>query len=186
MHVFNTELDIHLQWSTATETNNYGFEIERTNSRDILNTWRTIGFVDGHGTTFSPRSYAFTDRVDRPGKYTYRLRQIDRDGQFRYSAEMFVTIGGYPEKYSLEQNFPNPFNPVTTIQFSVPDNYRNEMLSLTVHDILGRVVATLVNERMEAGVHSLQWNAAGNGSGVYFYTLRAGEFTETKKLLLMK
>ncbi len=92
----------------------------------------------------------------------------------------------HPNKLILGQNFPNPFNPVTTIQFSVPDNMRNETISLTVHDILGRVVTTLVNEKLEAGVHSIQWNAAGHGSGVYFYTVRAGEYAETKKLLLMK
>jgi spore germination protein YaaH len=94
--------------------------------------------------------------------------------------------GALPDKLILGQNFPNPFNPVTTIQFSVPDNMRSETISLTVHDILGRVVTTLANEKMEAGIHSMQWNAAGHGSGVYFYTLRAGVYSETKKLLLMK
>jgi spore germination protein YaaH len=190
MRSFSNKLDVHLQWNTATETNNYGFDIERRVAgrmdTDGNDNFVKIGFVEGYGTTSSPRSYAYTDRVDKPGGYIYRLRQIDRDGQFRYSAEMFVTISGYPESYSLEQNFPNPFNPVTTIQFAIPDGVRNESVRLTVHDMLGREVITLVNERKDAGVYSIQWNAAGFASGVYFYSLRAGDFTATKKLLLMK
>ena len=97
-----------------------------------------------------------------------------------------MTISGYPESYALEQNFPNPFNPVTTIQFAVPDGVRNEPVRLTVYDMLGREVTTLVNERKDAGIYSIQWNAAGFSSGVYFYSLRAGDVTATKKLLLMK
>jgi hypothetical protein len=187
MRSFSNKLDVHLQWNTATETNNYGFDVERRISdADGNDNFAKIGFVEGHGTTASPRSYAYTDRVDKPGAYIYRLRQIDRDGQFRYSPEMFVTISGYPESYSLEQNFPNPFNPVTTIQFAIPDGVRSESVRLTVHDMLGREVATLMNERKDAGIYSIQWNAAGFASGVYFYSLRAGDFTATKKILLMK
>lgn len=196
MNAFNHKLDVHLQWRTATESDNYGFEIERlSSSLDFLSdrqagarddNWIKIGFVEGAGTYSSPREYSFTDNVSQPGKYVYRLRQIDRNGAYRYSQEMFVTISGYPESYTLEQNFPNPFNPTTTIQYSVPDGERLQTVTLRVYDVLGKEIAALVDEKKNAGIYSVQWNAKGLASGVYFYTMRAGDFSATKKLLLMK
>lgn len=187
LRAFNNKLNVHLQWSTATETNNYGFEVERRSPSPLQGEgWIRVGFVEGNGTTSSPRSYAYTDLVTHPGTYMYRLRQIDRDGQFRYSPEMIVTISGYPETYSLMQNFPNPFNPVTTIQFTVPDGKFNEHAQLKLYDALGREVAVLVDEVRSPGVYSVQFNGSSLASGMYFYTLRAGSFSATKKLMLVK
>lgn len=188
---FNKELNIHINWSTATEKNNYGFDVERTTPSQTLpltgggqgGDWNKIGFVAGSGTTNTPRSYTYVDAVTRPGTYTYRLRQIDRDGTFRYSPEMNVTITGYPVSYSLEQNFPNPFNPNTMISYQLP---MNSIVTLKIYDILGKEVETLVNGEQESGVYSIQWNAKGLASGMYFYTLRAGSFSATKKMSLIK
>jgi spore germination protein YaaH len=191
MNAFSTELNVHLQWNTATEVNNYGFEILRrsapqNDSHSERSEESSIGFVQGNGTTSSPHSYSYTDRVSHPGTYKYRLRQIDRDGQFRYSPEMIVTISGYPEAYSLLQNFPNPFNPVTTIQFAIPDGMQNEHVQLKLYDALGREVAVLVDEVRSPGIYSVQFNGSSLASGVYFYTLRSGNFSATKKLMLVK
>jgi uncharacterized lipoprotein YddW (UPF0748 family) len=199
---FYKELLVHLNWNTATEENNYGFEVERKKMRvsgfDIReqNTlpitlsskqdWIKLGFVEGSGTSTTPHSYSFVDEVTRAGTYIYRLRQIDHNGAFRYSSEMNVTISGYPNSFSLEQNYPNPFNPITTIQFSVPDKANNEIVTLTVYDMLGREVTTVANGKKEPGVYTVQWNASGLSSGMYFYTLRGGEFINTKKLTLLK
>lgn len=196
LHAFNNKLNVHVQWSTATETNNYGFDVERaltSLSNQTVGTgsalsgkWQKIGFVEGAGTTSSPRSYSFVDQVSHPGTYRYRLRQIDRDGQYRYSPEMVVTISGYPEEYSLLQNFPNPFNPITTIQFTVPDGARNERVQVKLYDALGREVAVLADGIRSPGVYSVQFDGSSLASGVYFYTLRAGSFSATKKMQLMK
>ncbi|MDP1676766.1 MAG: glycosyl hydrolase family 18 protein [Bacteroidota bacterium] len=197
---FNTQLLIHLNWKTATEENNYGFEIERraAENRSLEGNgslaWGKIGFVAGSGTTNTPRSYTHVDAVTTSGTFTYRLRQIDRNGAFRYSSEMNVTIIGYPEAYLLEQNFPNPFNPTTTLQFAIPDGAARDIVTLKIYDLLGREVATPVNEQMDAGIYSIQWNATGLASGVYFYTLRAhqtnggqaGNFVQTKKMTILK
>jgi len=88
-----------------------------------------------------------------------------------------------PKEYSLEQNFPNPFNPSTTISFSVPFN---SLVNLTIYDILGRQVETIINSEMTAGKYSKVWNANKFASGIYFYRLNAGKFTETKKMILIK
>jgi spore germination protein YaaH len=195
---FNRKLQVHLQWSTGTEIDNYGFEVERneSNHRFIgtlnqstdgsMDQWQRRGFVPGNGTVSTPNSYQFVDGVEQSGTYTYRLRQIDRTGAFRYSGEMRVTITGYPEAYDLAQNFPNPFNPVTTLQFTIPDGSAAQPVSLTVYDMLGRRVAELVNGTREPGLHSVQWNASGNASGIYFAKLTAGSATFIRKLTLLK
>ncbi|HAP34641.1 MAG TPA: hypothetical protein DCQ28_01390, partial [Bacteroidetes bacterium] len=122
---FNKELLVHLNWNTATEENNYGFEVERKKMRvsginiQEQNTlpitlsskqdWIKLGFVEGSGTSTTPHSYSYVDEVTQTGTYIYRLRQIDHNGAFQYSSEMNVTISGYPNSFSLEQNYPNPF-----------------------------------------------------------------------------
>jgi len=190
LSAFSKKNDIHLQWTTATETDNYGFEIEKFENLKISQfenpSWRKIGFVPGHGTVNSPNAYHFVDAVDRSGTYTYRLRQIDRSGAFRYSAEMNVTITGYPEAYTLEQNYPNPFNPVTTIQFTIPDGVTMQQVTLKIYDMLGREVAVLVNELREPGIHSVQWNASRFASGMYMATLTAGGTAYSRKMMLIK
>ncbi len=168
-----------LRWSTATELNNYGFEIQRK----AIDNWNKVGFVDGNGTTNTPKTYSYTDNDLSSGKYSYRLKQIDRDGKFTYSQSIEVTIGEVPKEFALAQNYPNPFNPSTVISYQLP---ANSAVSLKVFDAIGREIATLVNEVKEAGSYSVQFNASHLSNGIYFYTIKAGNFTATKKLTLLK
>ncbi len=171
--------NIELNWQTATETNNSGFEIER--SLDNLN-FSEIGFVPGSGTTTEPMNYNYSDNSVGSGKYYYRLKQVDYDGSFDYSNVVYVEIG-LPSEFSLEQNYPNPFNPSTKISFTIPTK---EFVSLKVYDIMGNEVTKLVNEEMPAGSYSKYFNASGLSSGTYFYKLQAGNKIQTQKMILMK
>ncbi len=175
--------NVILNWQTATEVNNYGFEIQRSTEKT---TWSKIGFVEGNGTSNSPKEYSFTDRVSQSGKYSYRLKQIDIDGSYKYSNVVEVNVGS-PEKFELGQNYPNPFNPATTIEYSIPNvGEPVQNVQLIIYDVLGREVATLVNGKQEVGHYKVKFDASKLNSGVYFYTLRAGEFVSTKKMILMK
>jgi CubicO group peptidase (beta-lactamase class C family) len=169
---------VELNWSTATETNNHMFEIERRqeNSEFVL-----IGFVEGKGTTTERQEYSYIDRSVTAGKYFYRLKQIDYDGTFEYSNEIEVDTA--PLSFSLEQNYPNPFNPITTIKFNLPEK---EFVSLKVYDVLGNEVAVLLNEEKPAGLHSIEFEASGLASGIYFYKLLAGSNITTRKMILLK
>jgi len=177
------ENDVTLNWQTATETNNQGFQIERRKTQYERNEdWNNSGFVNGNGTTTEPQSYSFVDKNLEAGKYQYRLKQIDFDGTFEYSNVIEVEIVP-PLKFSLEQNYPNPFNPVTSIQYSINSM---QFVTLKVYDVLGKEVATLVNEEKPSGHYEINFNASNLASGIYYYQLRAGEFVETKKMLLLK
>jgi hypothetical protein len=168
---------VKLNWSTATETNNRGFEIQRSvNNREFT----AIDFVQGHGTTTDKREYSYLDNSGAAGTIYYRLKQIDYDGTFEYSQVVEVAK---VVSYELSQNYPNPFNPTTTITYSIP---QNSFVTLKVYDVLGSEVAELVNGTVEAGIHKINFNAFNLNSGVYFYTIKAGNFNETKKLMLMK
>jgi Zn-dependent metalloprotease len=170
--------NVTLNWSTATETNNMIFEIERRkeNSDFVL-----IGFVEGRGTTIEQQEYSYIDRDITTGKYFYRLKQIDFDGTFEYSNE--VEIEAAPSSFSLEQNYPNPFNPATTIKFNLP---AKEFVTLKIYDLLGDEVAELLNEEKPAGSHSIEFDASGMASGTYFYKLQAGSNITTRKMILLK
>ncbi len=182
---------IELNWQTATESNNFGFEIERTASGDVPSNWETIGFVEGGGNSNSPKSYSFTDSVNACGKYSYRLKQIDLDGAYKYSRTVEVEIVA-PNKFELMQNYPNPFNPTTTISYSLPvtrgveTSRQGVTVSLQVFNSIGQKVATLVNKEQAPGNYTVQFDANDLPSGIYFYTLRAGKFVETKKMVLIK
>lgn len=197
---FNGNFDgenVVLNWQTATEINNYGFSIERSFNLviDGLDDWSEIGFVQGSGTTNSPKEYSFTDNLNPNPNLTlnqvsYRLKQIDLDGTFAYSKIVTVdltTITSVEDEikyeFAVEQNYPNPFNPTTQIQYSIP---ANSLVTLIIYDLLGSQVKTLVNEFQNAGKYSVDFNAAGLSSGVYFYRLSAGQFSETRKLLLLR
>ena len=170
--------DVHLSWNTATEKNNSGFEIER--SRDNKS-FSKIGFVQGHGTTSDSKVYSFVDKSVNSRMY-YRLKQVDYNGAYSYSKTV-EAAALLPIEYSLNQNYPNPFNPSTKITYSLPqDNF----VSLKVYNILGNEVATLVNEQISAGSHEINFNASNLSSGVYYYTLRTGNFVNTKKFMLLK
>jgi len=171
--------DVILKWSTATELNNMGFDVERkTENGDF----EYVGFLRGKGTTSDYTNYSYIDKGLNAGKYYYRLKQKDFDGTSDYSKQIEVNVTT-PMEYALEQNYPNPFNPSTRIKYSVKEkNY----VSLKVYDVLGNQVATLVDEVKEAGQYELIYNASNLSSGVYHYTLTVDNFTSTKKFVLMK
>jgi hypothetical protein len=175
-----------LQWKTATEVNNAGFEVERTinNQQLTANNWSKVGFVSGAGTSNSPHNYSFTDKVGTPGTYSYRLKQIDRNGAFTYSRTITLNAGGAPNVFALGQNYPNPFNPSTTIQFTVPADGRT---TLKVFNTLGEEVATLFDGPATAGeYHQAMFDASRLASGIYFSRLEFNGKTQVKKMMLVK
>jgi hypothetical protein len=182
---------VELIWETATEVNNYGFEIERASSLSDdkagsstpMHGWKKIGFVEGHGNSNSLKNYSFTDNDVVNGKYTYRLKQIDTDGKFEYSKEVTVTIENTPSSFELSQNYPNPFNPTTKISWQSPVS---SWQTLKVYDVLGNEVATLVNEHREAGSYEVEFDASKLSSGTYLFKLQSGSFVETKKMTLLR
>jgi len=172
---------VHLKWITETEVNNYGFEIER---KQVGNKWLRIGFIEGYGTTSESKEYSFINNITDINirLIKYRLKQMDFDGNYKYSEELLVKNPA-PADYTLQQNYPNPFNPVTTISYSLPVKSEVE---LVIYNALGEEVMKLANEEKEAGRYSVEFNATSLPSGIYFYRLQAGEFVETKKMVLMK
>ena len=176
-----------LEWSSATETNNSGFSIERSlsSSEDVRN-WKSIGFVAGNGTTEQQHHYSFTDTEDLSGKYYYRLKQTDYNGTITYSDIVEVSIN-IPSTFTLEQNYPNPFNPVTTIKYSIPPGTKSKnFVTLKVFDILGNQVETLVNKEQSPGNYEVKFNGSNLASGIYFYRLTAGSFNSVRKFILLK
>ncbi len=176
---------VELNWKTVSEVNNYGFEIQRkiNNSQLTMNNWEKIGFVKGSGTSNSAKEYFYTDDEVNNGKYSYRLKQIDNDGQYKYSNVVDVNVDNRPTEFALSQNYPNPFNPTTTINFALP---LQSNVTLTIYNSLGQKVTTIINGVLPAGNHSVNFNASRLSSGIYIYQLRAGNFIQTKKLVLMK
>jgi hypothetical protein len=170
-----------LRWNTVSETNNYGFEVEK-NASLAQREWVRIGFVEGNGTTNAPKSYSFTD-ISAKGKTSYRLKQIDRDGKFDYSQTIDVTAASEPTMFALEQNYPNPFNPATAI------GYRLSVAGhtmLKIYDALGREAATLVDEVKDAGNYSAQFDGSTLSSGMNFARLTSSGNSQVRKLLLTK
>ena len=176
--------NVLLNWSTATELNNQGFEIERASSKTSprQEDWEKIGFVPGFGTTTEPKSYSYTDQSVNTGINYYRLKQVDYNGSYEYSDVIEVDYRTF-NSYLLEQNYPNPFNPTTTIGFGI-QNKSN--VKITILNAIGEEVAVILNEEKDSGYHTVEFNAANLPSGVYFYQLQAGSFVETKKMVLMK
>ncbi len=183
--------NVFLSWSTSTETNNKGFNIER----QVINrqpstsnsVWVNVGFINGNGTTTEEHSYSFIDKNVDPGDYDYRLKQIDFDGSFHYSKEIEVDVTA-PTEFSLEQNYPNPFNPVTIIKYSIPSVGTSIMrfVQLKVYNTLGKEIATLVNEDKPAGSYTIKFDGSKLSSGIYFYKLTTGDYSSVKKMMLMK
>jgi len=214
---FNGNVDgntIQLFWGTATEINNFGFNVQR--SVDSLN-WDVIGFVFGHGTSFSPKDYNFTDTtITESNTYYYQLQQIDNDGKYEYSEVLIFSITitsvelnvNIPTEFSLSQNYPNPFNPTTNISYTIPNivipvsssdedqnlndfasqgpRSGNTFVSLKIYNILGKEIRTLVNEQKSPGTYEIAFNGEGLPSGIYFYKLTYGNKSITKKMNLIK
>ena len=183
---------VNLNWNTATEVNNYGFEVQRSNTplqfpsqegkeQSGKSVWENVGFVKGAGTTNSTKTYSFTDDNPLRGKAEYRLKQENNDGTFKYSS--IVTVNSVPDKFELSQNYPNPFNPTTRIQYAIP---KSEHVTLKIYDELGNVVKTLVNGEKSAGEYNVEFNGSNLSSGIYFYKISAGNYSAVKKLLLLK
>jgi hypothetical protein len=180
----STGSTIRLDWQTATEINNYGFEVERMSivKSQQPDDWEKIGFVNGHRNSNSPKSYAFVDDKVSSENYSYRLKQIDNDGQFEYSSTVKVDLRNL-STFSLDQNYPNPFNPSTTIKFSLPTASN---VKITIFNLLGQEIQTLVDETKEAGIHEINFNAQNLNSGVYLYKIEAGSFLQIRKMTLVK
>ena len=176
--------NVELNWTTTSETNNSGFDIERSNVKvQMSNEWIKVGNVAGNGTTTTGHSYSYTDRNLAAGNYNYRLKQTDFNGNFEYFNLSNEVVIGIPTKFELSQNYPNPFNPTTNLEFGISEL---GFVSLKVYDASGKEVATLVNEMKSPGYYSVQFDGSILSSGIYFYTISSGNFTATKKMTLLK
>lgn len=156
---------VELKWRTESEVDNFGFEIERRPFTIQPSPWTTRGFVQGTGTSPSPREYAFVDKPGEPGRYAYRIRQIDLDGTATWSKEAFVEVETEGQE-AVVSCYPNPFNGAVNFLVRVPEEGR---VVLTVHDVLGREVAKLLDETRLSGTYRVFWSAEGVSSGVYYY-----------------
>lgn len=173
--------NVNLNWNTVSETNNSGFEIERKSVSS--ENWQKVGFVEGHGTTNVPYDFYFRDKNVNSGRYNYRLKQIDFNGNFEYHNLNSEIEVGTPSKFELSQNYPNPFNPSTTINFDLPVAGN---VTLKVFNTSGIEVASLVNETRAAGYHSVNFNATNLSSGIYYYRLEANGVSKVMKMALIK
>lgn len=199
---FTAQLDanrfVELNWTTGSETDNFGFEIER--KIDGQPDWEKIGFVAGNGTASSPNSYSLIDSSVAIALYNYRLKQISTDGSFAYSGtvEIHVLPAGVnsdvsqlPETFVLEQNFPNPFNPETLIRYQIPNVGEAIAIELKIYNVLGSEIRTLVQKNQGAGIYQALWDgrdAHGRhvAAGTYIYQLKAGDFSEARKMLILR
>jgi len=182
---------VSFKWTTATEKNNFGFQIERSivhPSTNINSEFIVLGFVHGSGNSNSPKTYTFRDESVPYGKYIYRLKQFDTDGKYTIIKQVEIETG-VPNRYELQQNYPNPFNPVTTISYSLPEESN---VTIKIFNTLGNEVGTIVNERQNTGSYNVSYNAMSLSSGVYFYRIEAYSlkdsrvFIETKKMSVIK
>jgi hypothetical protein len=170
---------VSLNWQTATELNNSGFQLEK---KGYASTWKVIGFIQGAGTSTQINNYSFTDNNPERGINYYRLKQIDFDGTFEYSGIIKIELS-IPDKFDLAQNYPNPFNPNTTIKYSIADQ---SVVSLVVFNALGEEVIRLVDKLQQPGNYTVDFDASSLSSGVYIYQLKAGKFAQSKKMLFLK
>lgn len=173
--------DVALNWTTSSESNNAGFDIERSSVNS--GSWSKVGYVAGSGNSSVPMSYTFNDRGLNTGNYSYRLKQTDLNGNFEYHNLNTEVNIGIPLKFELSQNYPNPFNPVTQIDFEIPENGN---VNLSIYDNSGKLVSTLTNGFKTAGYYTVNFNATSLASGVYFYRLTSSNFSQVKKMTLIK
>jgi hypothetical protein len=173
--------DVNLLWQTTKEINNDGFEIERKRIAD--NNWIKIDFVKSKGNSNNPVNYNFVDKKLNTGKYNYRLKQIDYNGNYQYFSLNNDIVINIPLKFDISQNYPNPFNPETKIDYQLPGDY---LVKILIYDNTGREIITLINKQQEAGYYTISFNASNLSSGVYFYRIITRDYIATKKMLLVK
>jgi hypothetical protein len=176
--------EVIIKWQTATETNNSGFAVERSQEFVVSSqkNWENIKFVEGNGTTTEVTEYTYRDKIEKPGTYYYRLKQIDFDGTTTFSSEIKVDVNG-PVEIALMQNYPNPFNPSTTISFNLS---KSGVVTLKVYNLMGEEIITLVDGYRKSGIYTVNFNAEGLPSGMYIYQLNTSEKTQVRKMILMK
>lgn len=177
--------NVDLKWSTVSEQNNKGFEIERKKSIESSQ-WQTVTFVEGKGTTNEQQNYTYADRNLQTGSYNYRLKQIDYNGNYQYYELNGNIEVGIPKVFELSQNYPNPFNPSTKINYQLP---KDAFVKINVYDMTGRLISTLVNTQQTAGYYTAEFNSGmmnGMASGIYFYRIEAADFVSTKRMVLVK
>ena len=166
-----------LNWSTSSEIDNKGFEIQRSTNNEL---WEGIAFVNGAGSSTIAHNYSYTDKGLFPQRYFYRLKQVDIDENYKYSVIVSVLLNGQAE-FSLKQNYPNPFRNETTIQYTLP---QTQKVRLTIYDMNGRAIKVLVNETRQAGSHAVNFYTGTLPGGMYYYKFEAGYFTEVKKMII--
>lgn len=181
-----TKNDVKLEWTTATELNNSGFDIERRLSKDG-DQWKKIAFVPGSGTTTEPKAYTFQDKKLQTAQYKYRLKQIDYSGNHEYFTLESDVVVAPPIAFSMSQNYPNPSNPKSKIDYQLPVDGR---ITIRLYDIVGKEVLMIVNESKTAGYYSAEFDGTNLASGAYFYRISVEgteqQFTKTLKMILVK
>ena len=176
---------VSLKWQTATETNNRGFDIERNNGAG----WVMLAFIPGKGTNTKISNYSYSDNPGKTGKYQYRLKLIDFNGNEMLSSEIEINLNNSLAVYDMAQNYPNPFNPTSMIRYEIPFDSK---VIIKIFNVIGNEVSMLVNENISAGNYEVQFNAKNLPSGVYFYSIKAvstdgkNNFSNVKKMVLMK
>ena len=176
--------NVTLNWSTVSENNNSGFDIERSVIKDeSIEAFEKISFVKGYGTTTLSKQYIFTDKNLITGKYKYRLKQIDYSGNIEYFYLAEEVLIGVPPEFKLSQNYPNPFNPSAKINFELP---KDGIVILKIFDNNGKEIRTLVNEFKSAGYYTIEFDGINLPSGLYFYRIETNDFIVTKRMILLK
>lgn len=172
--------NVTLNWTTNSEQNNSGFQIEKSTEPDV---WYKIGFVPGKGNTKTTVNYSYEDTNLKSGRYKYRLKQIDINGKYFDFDLLHVVIVGLPDKFDLHQNYPNPFNPETQINYDIA---ADQLVKISVIDIIGRELITLVNEFKTAGFYTVSFDGYDISGGIYFYKMESGKFMSVRKMMLLK
>jgi hypothetical protein len=180
---------VRLDWTTLTETNNYGFEVQK--SQGNQNNYQAIpnSFIPGHGTTTEPHSYSYVDNSASVGSWYYRLKQIDLDATVHFTEGIQVDVltgvneKPLPKEFALDQNYPNPFNPSTLIRYTLP---KETSVSLKVYNTLGQEVFVLAEGVQKSGEYEVRLDVGSLASGTYIYRLNTDDFTSSKKLILLR
>lgn len=182
--------NVTLKWTTVSETQNYGFDVQRSSNPKTDFVTIAGSFQPGHGTTSEKHDYSYTDASSAGGTWFYRLRQVDLDKTEHFSDIISINGatgvdagGSLPTEFALQQNYPNPFNPSTTIEFALP---KASHVTIELYNLLGQRVATLLDDLRPAGIQQVRFNAMSLSSGVYMYRMVAADKTFMRKMTLLK